>query len=286
MTARIALLGTGRMGSAIARRLASAGYELTVWDRTRAHAEALGTGQVVETPAAAARAAEIVISSLTGPEAVRAVYEGPAGALQAVAGQSFIDMSTVGPDVIAELEPALAARGSRLLAVPIMGAPPVVAAGRATLLAGGDALAFERARPVLEQLGTVRRVGSIGDAQRLKLIANSLLGIAASGAAELQAAGEAAGLEPGDVFWVLSRLVPGLEVRRDGYIGGPDQPTLFAMRDLQKDLHLAAESLQRKVGVPSLVATTRALVDEATSRMPYEDISALVRLYRPAAGQD
>ena len=95
MTARIALLGSGRMGSAIARRLASAGYELTVWDRTRAHAEALGTGQVVETPAAAARAAEIVISSLTGPEAVRAVYEGPAGALQAVAGQSFIDMSTV-----------------------------------------------------------------------------------------------------------------------------------------------------------------------------------------------
>lgn len=285
MTARIAVLGTGRMGSAIARRLAGAGHELTVWNRTRAHAEALGVGQVAETPAAAARGAAFVISSLTGPEAARAVYQGRDGAVEAAAGQLFIDMSTAGPDVIAELAPTLAARGSRLLAVPIMGAPPVVSAGRATLLAGGDALAFERAQPVLEQLGTVRRVGSIGDAQRLKLIANSLLAIAATGAAELQAAGESAGLEPGDVFWVLSMLVPGLEPRRDGYIGRGQQPTLFALRDLRKDLHLAAESFQRTVDVPSLAAETRELVDWAASRMPDEDIAALVRLYRPPAGR-
>jgi 3-hydroxyisobutyrate dehydrogenase-like beta-hydroxyacid dehydrogenase len=283
MNARIAVLGTGRMGSAIARRLAGAGHELTVWDRTRAHAEAVGVGQVAETPAAAAGSASVVISSLTGPDAARAVYLSPDGAVVAAAGQVFIDMSTDGPDVIAELEPVLAARGSRLLAVPIMGAPPVVAAGKATLLAGGDALAFDRAEPVLEELGTVRRVGSIGDAQRLKLLANSLLAIAAIGAAELQAAGEAAGLEPGDVFWVLSRLVPGLEARRDGYTGRAAQPTLFALRDLRKDLHLAAESFQRKLDVPSLAAKTRQLVDLAASRTPDEDIAALVRLYRPPA---
>jgi 3-hydroxyisobutyrate dehydrogenase-like beta-hydroxyacid dehydrogenase len=238
---------------------------------------------VAETPAAAARTAQIVISSLTGPGAVRAVYQGPDGALAAAAGQLFIDVSTAGPDVLAELEPGLAARGSRLLAVPIMGAPPVVAAGRATLLAGGDALSFERAQPVLEQLGIVRRVGSIGDAQRLKLIANSLLAIASTGAAELQVTGEAAGLVAGDVFWVLSRLVPGLDPRRDGYLGRAQQPTLFALRDLRKDLHLAAKSFQREIDVPSLVATTRELVDAAATRMPDEDIAALVRLYRPPA---
>src|SRR5580765_154610 len=69
---RVAILGTGKMGSAIASRLAGAGFELTLWNRTRERAVALGIGQVAETPAAAARDAEVVISSLTGPEAVRA----------------------------------------------------------------------------------------------------------------------------------------------------------------------------------------------------------------------
>ena len=71
---RVAILGTGKMGSAIAGRLSGAGFELTLWNRTRERAHALGIGQVAETPTAAARNADVIISSLTGPDAVRAAY--------------------------------------------------------------------------------------------------------------------------------------------------------------------------------------------------------------------
>lgn len=282
VTARVAVLGTGRMGSAIARRLAEEGAELTIWNRTREHAVALGVGRVADTPARAAAEAEIVFSSLTGPEALREVYLGPEGALASAGEKVFVEMSTAGPDADREIEPAVLARGSGFLAVPILGAPTLMAAGTATLLAGGDPSAFERVRSVLESLGTVRYVGRPADAARLKLIANSLLAIAATGAAELQVAGEAAGLDPQDVFWVLERIAPGLGSRRDGYVGDGAQPTLFALRDLRKDLHLASTSIPGDRGERSLLAHTTRLVDEAAQQTPDEDIAALVRLYRRA----
>ncbi len=78
---RIAILGTGKMGSAIAARLAADGYELTLWNRGRERAEKLGLGRVAATPAEAVAGVDLAISSLTGPEAVRATYLGDAGAL-------------------------------------------------------------------------------------------------------------------------------------------------------------------------------------------------------------
>src|SRR2546428_461859 len=76
---RVAILGTGKMGSAIAGRLSGAGFELTLWNRTRERADALGIGHVAETPIVAVRNADVIISSLTGPDAVRAAYLGPTG---------------------------------------------------------------------------------------------------------------------------------------------------------------------------------------------------------------
>jgi len=279
----ITILGTGRMGSAIARRLASGGFELTLWNRTREHATALGIGRVVDTPADGAAAADIVISSLTGPEALSSVYLDSGGALETTNRPLFIDMSTAGPDAIAALEPRITATGSRLIDVPILGGPTFVQAGQATLLAGGDQADIEEARPVLERLGTVRHVGAIGSAARLKLIANSMLGLVAAGAAELQAGGVNAGLDPEEVFWVLTRVVPNLEARHDGYVGSGQRPTLFALRDLRKDLALAGAMLGPDASILSLNARTRQLVEEAARDFPDEDISALVRRYRRGA---
>jgi len=102
------------MGAAMARRLDRAGFDLTLWNRTRARAGALRFGRVADTPAAAVRDAELVLSSLTGPDAVRAVYLGPEGAAQGASGQLFVEASTAGPDVILEIEPVLRARDSAL----------------------------------------------------------------------------------------------------------------------------------------------------------------------------
>jgi 3-hydroxyisobutyrate dehydrogenase-like beta-hydroxyacid dehydrogenase len=280
MATRIAVLGTGRMGSALVRRLAGAGFELTLWDRTAERAKAVGLGRVATTPADAVAEAEFVISSLTGPEALRATFLGPRGALETAHGQLFLEMSTAGPDVEAELAPRVASTGSHLVDATIVGAPPIVENGEAAILAGGDAADVERARPVLEHLGTVRHVGPPGSGARLKLIANSMLAQIVIGAAELQNAGESAGLDPEDVFWILGRFAPTLETRRPAYVEKELQPTMFALHDLRKDLDLALGVFHAEDAPAPMTAIARELVSQALAEFSDNDIGAIVRLYR------
>jgi len=282
MNARVAILGTGRMGTALARRLAQAGIEPILWNRTRARAEQAGVGRVVATPAEAVHDADVVITSLTGPDAVRAAYGRPSGALATAHGQVFVEMSTSGPGLLAELDPQLAATGSTLIDAPILGAPTVVLRGEAAILVGGAPADVEHVRPVLDLLGEVHHVGALGSGARLKLVANSMLGAVIMAAAELQTAGEEAGLDPGDVFSVLARLVPSLEMRRPGLVDRRHEPTLFAVRDLRKDLDLALEMFHRSEAQVPVTALVRELVDEAAAEVAGLDITAVIARYRPA----
>jgi 3-hydroxyisobutyrate dehydrogenase-like beta-hydroxyacid dehydrogenase len=279
MPVTIAILGTGKMGSAIAARLSAAGHPIVLWNRTRSRAETLGFGVVADTPAAAVRDAAFVVSSLTGPEAVLAAYLGPVGALTAGAGKRFIEMSTAGPDLVSSLAAQVESAGGTLVDAPILGAPPFVRAGEATILVSGADEDVTAADPVLAKLGTVRHVGSLGTAARLKLVANSMLADVIVGAAELQAAGESAGLDPDDVFWVLARVVPSLEARRAGLIGR-DVPALFALRDLRKDVDLAQALFGRSSAKMPLIQSASDLVRTAATATPDLDISAVARLYR------
>ena len=92
MTRVVAVLGTGKMGGGIARRLKTGGFQISIWDRTRSKAEALDVGRVAGSPADAVRNSDLVISMLTGPEAVREVYFGPAGAFEAAGGKTVVEM--------------------------------------------------------------------------------------------------------------------------------------------------------------------------------------------------
>jgi 3-hydroxyisobutyrate dehydrogenase-like beta-hydroxyacid dehydrogenase len=277
---KVALLGTGKMGSAIAGRIAGSGFELTLWNRTRSRAEALGIGTVADSPAAAVRDADIVVSSLTGAEAVRAAYLGPNGALARAEGKVFVEMSTAGPDLVSELAAAVEAAGASLVDGPVLGAPPTVAQGEAAVLMGGSADDVERATQILSLLGTVRHVGPLGSASRLKLVSNSMLADVILAAAELQVAGEEAGLAPDDVFWVLERLAPGLEIRRRGYLENRHDPAMFAMRDLRKDLDLAVELFGRSGARTPLTDVARELVVTAAGADPDLDITVAIRAYR------
>lgn len=117
MAIRIAVLGTGRMGSALARRLAGAGAEVTLWDRTPDRASALGLGRVAASPAEAAREADIVISSLTGPEAVR------------VAGMAWLTvLSTVNATLQTFLPGWVRARGLAFYVIVLFGSQALGAA--------------------------------------------------------------------------------------------------------------------------------------------------------------
>ena len=280
-TLAIAVLGTGKMGSAIAARLAGTGHQLVLWDRTGSRASALGIGSVAATPAAAVARADVVISSLTGPEAVASTYVGPDGAVRNAAGKLFIEMSTAGPFLLPALAAELGKAGGRLVDAPILGAPPIARAGQAAILIGGDEADVVRAEPVLRAFGTVRHVGPLGSGARLKLVANSMLADIVLAAAELQVAGERSGLQPDDVFWVLARMAPFLTPRRSGIVEDRHRPTLFALRDLRKDLDLAIELFEPPEVRTPLTLQARQLVVAAADRYGDLDITAVERRYRP-----
>jgi 3-hydroxyisobutyrate dehydrogenase-like beta-hydroxyacid dehydrogenase len=279
---RVALLGTGKMGGAMARRLAAAGHELTLWNRTRERAEALGVGKVAATPAEAVATAEIVISMLTDADAVRATYLGDGGALSAAkTGQVFVEMSTAGPEISREIAPAVERAGALLVEAPVMGSIPAIESGKLFILAAGDEAAIEKARPVLEALGEIRRVGDLGSAAALKLVANSMVAGVSALAAELQSAGTAAGLNPEDVFTVISRMAPALNMRKAGFVEHRYEPVTFSLRDALKDVRLALELYGRTGSITPLTSATEALYARAAKSVAGLDISAINSLYEP-----
>jgi 3-hydroxyisobutyrate dehydrogenase len=282
---RVAILGTGKMGGAMARRLKGAGHELTLWNRTSERAKVLGIGTVATTPAGAVASAEVVISMLTDAGAVRTAYLGEGGAATAAQRQVFVEMSTAGPDVAKDIAPAIERAGAQFVEAPVMGSVPAVEAGTLVVLASGPETAIEHARPVLEALGEVRRVGDLGSAARLKLVANSMTAGVSALAAELQAAGTAAGLNEDDVFWVISRVAPVLNARKAGFVEHRYEPVTFALRDALKDVRMATE-LYRRVGAAApLTGKVEELYERAAEAAGDLDMSAIATVYEaePAA---
>src|SRR5438552_2244012 len=152
----IAVLGTGKMGGAIARRLKTGGFEVSVWDRNTSKAEALDVGRVAESPADAVRRVEVAISSVTGPQAVREIYFGPAGVFEVAAGKTLVEMSTTGPAIGRELAGAASQKGAKLIQAPVMGSVPAVDGGTLVILASAERLDdLNPVRPVLQRLGEV-----------------------------------------------------------------------------------------------------------------------------------
>ena len=135
---------------------------------------------------------------------------------------------------------------------------------------------------MLDHLGEVQYVGERGSAQRLKLIANSMLGITSAAAAELLNAGTAVGLDRAQVFSILVRFAPGLAARERGFLHDQHTPTMFAVRDLVKDLDLGLRAYGESGTATPLTQQTRELFAEAMRESADLDISAIVRNESPS----
>jgi len=283
---KVAILGTGKMGAAMARRLHQHGYELSLWNRTRSRAEQLGIGEVFSTPARSVEGADLAISMLTDSSAVRQTYLGENGAALAKGAPIYVDSSTVDPSTHEQVAQALAQRGSAFIEAPVIGSVPAVESGKLLVLVGGDEFTLERIRPVLEVLGEVRYVGQLGDGARLKLVANSMLAITSAAAGELYNAGLRAGLDRQRLWEILTRFAPYLDARRAGYLEGRYDPAMFRVADMDKDLHLAQE-LYEKIGIETpLSQTARELFDRAAGEHGEQDLAAIAELWRePSAAK-
>ena len=235
----VAVVGLGGMGSRIARRLAEAGHEVTVWNRTRSKAESLGL-PVAETPAPAAARAEVVITMVADPGALQAVTEGPNG-VAAGAGEetTLIEMSTVGPAAIERLRGVYPAP---LLDAPVLGSLSEVEAGTLSIFVGGDRAEYERRHELLSALGQPLYVGPSGSGAAAKLVANTILVDLIATVGESLAVAEALGLDRNTAFEVLGRtpLAEQAERRRPALESG-EFPPRFPLRRARKDADLIAE---------------------------------------------
>jgi 3-hydroxyisobutyrate dehydrogenase-like beta-hydroxyacid dehydrogenase len=285
---RIAVLGMGRMGHAVAARLLDGGQDVTVWNRSPGRADDLVSKGAAEAPSAAeaARGQELVITSLTDDAAVLAVVvgdEGDGGVAKALEPHAiYADMSTVSPETAARLADAT---GERNLASPILGGPAVVENGTATYLVSGPKERFEAAKPVYDVLGdSIRYLGEdVRLALQLKLVANYLLlsGIVVLGEAIATAQAVGVGEELLRGFLGGSPLVaPGLENRLDALIDGKHDGW-FTTPLGAKDVGLL-EELGRREGLrlPLADLVKRRYEEAAASGHADEDLTAVIELLR------
>jgi len=198
---RIALLGLGRMGSAMASRLLARNYELTVYNRTAERARPLvATGAVLaQTPRAACAGAHAVIAMTADDVSSRAMWLGEDGALAGeLAPQTLaIECSTLSHEWAVELGSRAAQRGLRYVDSPVTGLPEAAAAGELTLLVGAAPADFAAARPLLDALATrVLHFGPVGAGTAYKLAINLIGAVQIASAAEGLALAERAGLDP------------------------------------------------------------------------------------------
>jgi len=173
---RIGIAGTGRMGTAIARRLLGFVHPVTVWNRTPKKTSVLAQAgaSTAATPADVTRASDIVITILTDSAAIKAVYKGPDGLLAGEpAGRLFLEMSTAPSQTKRALADEVRAKGAAFVDCPVGGTVGPATEGTLLGLAGGNAEDIARAKPVLDQLcRRVEHVGPIGAGAAVKLAMN------------------------------------------------------------------------------------------------------------------
>jgi len=257
MAERIGFIGLGIMGQGMVGNLLGAGFEVTLWNRTREKLEPfLARGaHAAEDPASVAGSAQMVFLCVSDTPDVEEVVLGPGGVAQgARAGTLVVDMSTISPEVTRKLAAHLAERGGHWLDAPVSGGSEGAARGTLSIMVGGDAAQLERALPALQAMGkTITHVGPVGAGQTVKLVnqilvvgnmlaASEAVLFAAASGLDLEKTLEAvAGGAAGS--WMLSNRWP--QVIRDDWRPG------FMIDLQQKDLRLALDAAD-EMGVPLL----------------------------------
>lgn len=247
----VGFIGTGVMGTSMARHLLAKGHPLYVYNRTRERAQAVvdAGARWCSSPAEVARQSQAVITIVGTPDDVASTYRGPDGIFSTAApGSLLIDMTTSDPELAAELAAAGKRQGVDVLDAPVSGGD--VGARNATLsiMVGGEPGAFERGRPILEVMGkTIVHQGPAGAGQYTKLCNQIAIAATILSACESMAFAKASGLDPMRVLesittgaansWQLSQLMP--RALRGDYEPG------FSVAHLTKDLAIALACAQR-----------------------------------------
>jgi 3-hydroxyisobutyrate dehydrogenase/2-hydroxy-3-oxopropionate reductase len=291
----VAVLGMGRMGSAMARALAAAGaFDLVLYNRTPERAAQLARelgGRAASTPAEAASAADVSISMLADGPAVASVWEGDDGLLAGVrVGSVLVDSSTVAPDTLLAYAARAHDAGAGILDAPVSGSVSLAESGKLTIMAGGAADALERARPVLDRLAQrVFHMGPLGSGHAMKLAVNGVVFALVNAVGEALVLAERAGIDRELAYEVLATGAAGAPLvtyKRDAFLDPDNAPVAFSLDLASKDLSLIA-ALAQALGVPMpQVAANRILVDDAADAVGQDRDFAAVAVHLRALAEE
>lgn len=267
---RIGIAGLGKMGAAMAARLAETGAEVLVWNRTRARADASGL-PVADTARDLAARSDAVMTTLFDAAALDAVFHGPDGLLATAPGKLFIEMSTVRPETQAALAAEVRAAGGAYVECPVGGTTGPARAGKLLGLAGAEAADLERARPVLDRLcRRVEHVGPVGAGAAMKLAVNLPLLVFYQALGESMALVRHLGLDPARLMELFADTSGGSNVLKNrgpaiaATLAGADPGTVtFDIDSIRKDLRtMVAEAGGRGFDLP-VAARALAVFDQA-----------------------
>jgi 3-hydroxyisobutyrate dehydrogenase-like beta-hydroxyacid dehydrogenase len=288
--AKLGWIGIGRMGYAMAERLAKGGADLTVWNRTRAKAEPLAAaGATVADALVDLAACEIVFVMVSAWDDVREVVAGAGGLLSgAKAPRLVVECSSISIEGSAELRALLAARGTEMLAAPASGNAKVIKAGKLSFVCSGPRSAFERALPWLKLIAPSSSYVGEGELARIvKICHNVFLGVVIQSLAEITVLAQKAGVPRHAFLEFINQSVMGSMFSRykTNALVNLDFKVTFTPQLLRKDLDLGLDA-GREYEVPMPLASiardqVQALIGHG---MGEEDFAKLIVLQALASG--
>jgi len=287
---RVGFIGLGTMGAPMARNLLNAGFDLTVHNRTRAKEERLADAGArrADCPAAAAREADIVVTAVSDTPDVEEVLFGPNGVTETVEPGSLVcDMSTISPDATRDFGARLRDKQVHMIDAPVSGGSEGAEKGTLTIMCGGDAADVERARPVLEAMGSkVTHIGPLGSGQLTKAVNQIIIAGYFLAVAEGMTFAMKAGLDTGRLLEAIGAGMARsavLEMRAANMIKN-SYPLGFKLSLHVKDLRIALETAERNgVDLP-LADMVRSFEEKLVGEHGAEDMSVLALELRRRAG--
>jgi len=287
---KLGWIGIGRMGYAMAERLAKAGCDITVWNRTRAKAEPLAkSGAKIADTLAELANCDIVFTMVSTGKDVKEVLYGPAGVTsRGGAPKIVVDSTSISLEESAEIREKLGKLGVKLLAAPVSGNAKVIKSGKLTVVASGPKEAFDAVAPYLAAVGQgVSYVGD-GELSRIaKICHNVMLGVVIQNLCEITVLAEKAGMKRHAFLDFLNKSVMGSTFTRykAPALVNLDFHVTFTPELLRKDIDLGL-SAGRNFGVPMpLTSATRDIVQTLIGNgYTDEDFSTLLLLQAKASG--
>jgi len=278
-TVKTGWIGLGKMGVPMSQQLIKAGYPLSVYNRSKDKEEAFKAQGIViaASPALLLNAADIVFIMVSDDNAINDIFHGDEGLLAAkVSGKIIINMSTVSPAISKEMAAACKQQGNHYLDAPVSGSVKQAEDAMLVIMAGGEAGAFEQAKPILEKMGKlVMLVGGTGAGNAAKLAINTLLGIVAQGLAETVALAQQNGIEAEALITLIGNSAVGspfIKIKGDAIVNN-NYSAAFALKHIAKDLRLAKD-----LGLATpLGETAYQTYQDAEAAFGEEDIIAVMK---------